>query len=216
MVKDIENGVYCVIVVSPEQLMKPGGNFETLFKKPAFQSRILSVICDEAHCISAWGEFRQEYRKIGCLRYMLPRGTPFAIMSATLPPPVLADISDVLQIRREKLHSIRRSNDRSNVSLVVCKLKYAVNSFKDLAFLIPEGWKPGDRIDPFAVFFDNKAEAVKAAEYLKSRLPGPFQDRLAWFISDMTSVYKEDMVEGISQGRVWGLFGTDTFGMVSN
>jgi len=195
--------------------MKPGGKFEALFKKTQFRSQILSVIFDEAHCISAWGDFRREYKDLGRLRYMLPHGLPFAIVSATLPPRVLADVSDILQICTEKLYPIRRSNDRSNVSLIVRKMKYPANSFKDLAFLVPEGWKPGDKIDSFAVFFDNKTEAVRATAFLKSRVPKAHQDCFAWFISDMTSVYKEDMVDKVTGGEVWGLFGTDAFGMVS-
>jgi len=77
--QDIEDGKYRVIVASPEQVMKPGGGFEKLFKQPRFRSQIMSVIFDEAHCISAWGEFRPEYKEVGRLRYMLPDNVPDAI-----------------------------------------------------------------------------------------------------------------------------------------
>lgn len=214
--QDIEDGKYRVIVASPEQVMKPGGGFEKLFKQPRFRSQIMSVIFDEAHCISAWGEFRPEYKEVGRLRYMLPDNVPFAIASATLPSIVLSDIMDTLQMRSNNLHKIQRSNDRPNVNLVVRQLKYAASSFKDLSFLIPEGWKLGDpQPKPFVIFFDNKGDAVQSIKYLRRRLPREYRTKIKWFLSDMTTMYKEDAVDKLRSGDVWGICATDAFGMVN-
>ncbi|KAG9315563.1 hypothetical protein JVU11DRAFT_3193 [Chiua virens] len=46
---DVENFQYQVIIVSPEQLMKPNGEFEKQLKKSLFASWIISIIIDEAH-----------------------------------------------------------------------------------------------------------------------------------------------------------------------
>lgn len=196
--------------------MKPNGGFEALFKKTRFRTRIISIIFDEAHCISAWGEFRPEYKEVGRLRHMLPDDIPFAIASATLPPAVLSDVKDILQIREKNLCKIKRSNDRPNVNLVIRQLKHAANSYKDLAFLIPEGWKKGDaRPQPFVVFFDNKGEAVQAIKYLRRRLPPEFRKKIKWFLSDMSTTFKEDMSAKLRSGEAWGICATDAFGMVS-
>jgi len=48
---------YQVIVVSPEQIMKPDQEFERLLKNPLFVSQIISIVIDEAHCLTDWGEF---------------------------------------------------------------------------------------------------------------------------------------------------------------
>ncbi|KIJ10663.1 hypothetical protein PAXINDRAFT_85716, partial [Paxillus involutus ATCC 200175] len=55
---------YRTIIVSPEQLMKPRGEFEKLLRKPEFASHIVGFVFDEAHCITSWGEFRPEYREL--------------------------------------------------------------------------------------------------------------------------------------------------------
>ena len=53
--QDVEYGTYCVVISSPpEQLMKEGGGFERLFRKPHFTSRLIAVIVDETHCLKPW------------------------------------------------------------------------------------------------------------------------------------------------------------------
>jgi len=113
-------------------------------------------------------------------------------------------------MRSNNLHKIQRSNDRPNVNLVVRQLKYAASSFKDLSFLIPEGWKLGDpQPKPFVIFFDNKGDAVQSIKYLRRRLPREYRTKIKWFLSDMTTMYKEDAVDKLRSGDVWGICATD-------
>ncbi|KAF9648221.1 hypothetical protein BDM02DRAFT_3073089, partial [Thelephora ganbajun] len=60
----------------------------------------------------------------------------FAIVSATLPATVLPDVTSRLGVSREDLHAIRLLNDRSNIALVVRKMKYPANTYMDLDFLV--------------------------------------------------------------------------------
>ncbi|OCH92647.1 P-loop containing nucleoside triphosphate hydrolase protein, partial [Obba rivulosa] len=92
---EIEEGKHRVILVNPEELMKDGGRFEQLWKKPQFTSRIISVVWDEAHCISSWSSFRPEYKETHRLRYMLPHAR-FLVASATLADPVKTDVMRIL------------------------------------------------------------------------------------------------------------------------
>ncbi|KAG1766132.1 hypothetical protein EV702DRAFT_1272018, partial [Suillus placidus] len=62
--RDIEDMKYRAVIVSPEQLMKPGGEFEKLLRKPLFAQQIIGIIFDEAHCIATWGDFRPEYKEL--------------------------------------------------------------------------------------------------------------------------------------------------------
>ncbi|KAG2344204.1 hypothetical protein BDR05DRAFT_882778 [Suillus weaverae] len=45
---------YQAVPVSPEQIMKLNGEFERLLKEDLFSSQIISIIIDEAHCLTNW------------------------------------------------------------------------------------------------------------------------------------------------------------------
>ncbi|KAG0707157.1 P-loop containing nucleoside triphosphate hydrolase protein [Suillus ampliporus] len=58
---------YRAIAISPEQIMKPNGSFEKLLKNVLFVSQLISIVIDEAHCLTDWGEFHPEYKELGQL-----------------------------------------------------------------------------------------------------------------------------------------------------
>ena len=215
------------MITSPEQLMKHGGGFDRLLRKTHFTSRIIAIIVDEAHCVKLWGSFRPQYRELGRLRHLLPDTVLIAIVSATLPATLRPDVVSVLGITGKDLHTIQLSNDRSNVSLVVRKMKYPANSYKDLYFLVqdtrsdstdesdaPDGPRVPQHREKFVVFFDNKNDAVAASDYLRSQLPLDQRQRIIWFMSDMSREFKDKGVEDLAAGRLWGICSTDSFGMV--
>ncbi|KAI0258778.1 P-loop containing nucleoside triphosphate hydrolase protein, partial [Gloeopeniophorella convolvens] len=208
--RDIAEGMYQVIVVNPEILMQEKGGFERLWKDPSFTSQVISIIFDEAHCISTWGDFRPEYRQVGRLRYLLPRCIPFYIVSATLPDVILADIVETLHIDRGRAAFIRLSNDHPNVCLAVRKMEFANASFEDLAFLIKPGWRQGDDPPPkFLIFFNRISESVAAARMLQCRLPLGYRKHIRWFNADMSPQFREDEVAAFRDGSTWGLCCTD-------
>jgi len=225
--QDIEHGVYRVIISSPEQLMKEKGGFEKLFRKQHFTSNLIAVIIDEAHCVKLWGSFRKQFQELGRLRHLLPDRARFAIVSATLPATVLPDVMSRLGVSRKDLHTIQLSNDRPNIALVVRKMKYAANTYMDLDFLVRDtnsdspadtdsldGSPPPWHREKFVIFFDDKNEAIAAGDYLRSRLPIDQRQRIIWFMSDMSREFKDDGVEALATGEIWGICSTDSFGMV--
>ena len=207
--------------------MKEGGGFERLFRKPHFTARVIAIIVDEAHCISLWGSFRKEYRELRRLRHSLPGSVHFAIVSATLPATILPDVMSRLGVSQDNLHAVQLSNGRSNVALVVRKMKYPANSYMDLDFLVQNSSdSPVDVNSPcgpqlpwhhekFVIFFDDKNEATAAGRYLRSRLPLDQHHRIIWFMSEMSREFKDNGVEGLASGKIWGICATDSFGMVS-
>jgi superfamily II DNA helicase RecQ len=188
---------------------------ETLWRKPKVTGRLLNFIFDEGHCISHWGKFREEYRHVGLLRYLIPETIPFYAASATFPPSVLRDVSEVLHLRTGKTDRIIRSNDRPEIGLMARGLVFPAKGFRDLAFLIPDDFKEGDPRPPkFLIFFDNTKEAERATRYLRRRLPLSLQENIKYFHSTMTPHYREDELDALRDSRTWGLCATDAFGMV--
>ncbi|KZT63657.1 P-loop containing nucleoside triphosphate hydrolase protein, partial [Daedalea quercina L-15889] len=94
---DIGEGRYRAIIANPEELMKDGGGFEKLWKKEAFTSRIISIVWDEAHCISTWSSFCTDYKNAYRIRYLLPK-TPFFLASATFNDHVKEDVFKTLHM----------------------------------------------------------------------------------------------------------------------
>jgi superfamily II DNA helicase RecQ len=202
-------------VISPEQIMKPDGEFERLLKNQLFMARVVSVVIDEAHCLTEWGEFRPEYRELGRLRYILPPSTPLLIASATFTKHALGDVTRLLHMHHDKTITVHCSSDRPNIEIGIRKIKYAMSSFADLAFLIPDGIKVGDPPPPkFLVFFDDIPNSIAAVHMMRRRLPRELQDKIKWFNSDMSAEYKDETLDDFVKGLTWGLFTTTSFGMV--
>jgi ATP-dependent DNA helicase RecQ len=195
--------------------MKPNWGFADLWKNHLFRSKLLNIIFDEGHCVSKWAGFRQDYKQVERLRYLIPSNVRYYVVSATFPAPVLRDVMDGLQIRHKNLHSVHRSNNRPNIALTVREMVHPANSFLDLAFLVPDNPPPDWRPPKFLIFFDDIADSVRAARFLKSRLPLHLRERIQWFNSEMSPEFREQSCEDLKEGRMWGLFCTDSFGMVS-
>lgn len=187
-----------------------------LLQTPVFVSKLLNIVFDEGHCISTWKKFRSAYERVGMLRYLLP-GVPFYVASATLPPEVLSDVLDTLNLRRHQTKFIMHSNDRPDVYLTVREMKHAVSRFEDLAFLIPDGWRESDGPPPkFLVFFDSIQDTEAAVRYLRTRLPEKYAKKIRYFHATMTGEYRDEELEAYrDDDGTWGMAVTDAFGMVS-
>ena len=189
---------------------------QDLWKKPKVTRRLLNFIFDEGQCISQWGSFRNEYLHLGLLRYLIPEAVPFYVPSATLPPVVISDINEILHLRADFTERIMCSNDRPEIALVIRGLTFPANSFRDLAFIIPDGFQDGDPPPKkFLIFFNSKKEAEDASLYLQSRLPKALRMKIKWFHAVNTPEYREEEVELLKKDETWGYCCTDSFGMVS-
>ncbi|KAI6125679.1 hypothetical protein EDD16DRAFT_1474131, partial [Pisolithus croceorrhizus] len=213
----IEALEYWVIIISPEQIMKPGGMFEALLKKKDFVTHIMGIIFDRAHCITTWGAFWPEYKELGRLRFILPLWVPYMITSAMLTPETLTDITQTLGLQGKEDHvNIQVHTDWPNIRICVCKIKHPLTSYADLAFLVPKDWTAGDPAPPkFLVFFDDIQDAITTTKTLQRHLPHDVHHKIKWFNSDMTAMYKEAEVTHLHAGDTWGLCTMESFGMVS-
>ncbi|KAJ8503631.1 hypothetical protein ONZ45_g10688 [Pleurotus djamor] len=208
---DVRNCRYRVVVINPELIMSNSAT--TLWSSQNFTSNLLTIIFDEAHCMSQWGTFRKEYREVGRLRYAVPKDIPLYVVSATLPEAVLSDISRILQLKADETTYIMRSNDRQEVSLAVVALKNPANSFEDLSCLIPGGPESTTPPPKFIVYFDSQKETEEAAKFLVKLLPPGQEKRIAYCHATLTSEFREDLRKKFQAGEVWGVVATDAFGL---
>ncbi|KAJ7872218.1 hypothetical protein B0H13DRAFT_2349570 [Mycena leptocephala] len=168
----IAEGRHRAIVTNIETMMKPG---------------VISIVWDEAQCVSRWGTFRPEYKNTGSLRHLLPKDIPFYITLATLPPDVLQDVMATLGMTESKTEIFTRSNDRSNIHPTVRKMKYPINSFKDRRFLTPPDWDGTTPLpSKFVIFFDTITKSIAAAQNLRGLVPLQFREKIKWFNSEMS------------------------------
>ncbi|OSD06943.1 P-loop containing nucleoside triphosphate hydrolase protein [Trametes coccinea BRFM310] len=166
MVQELLAGMYQIILISPEMLQS-ASFVNRVLRKPAFAKRVLSVVVDEAHCVSHWGaSFRKKYASLGVIRAFLPRGTPVIAMTATLTARVRRDLHCVLHFPKHGSRFINIGNDRPNVTIVVRACQHAQNTYADLEFIIPADVRSAADIPKTYVYVDNIAVGNEIIDYL--------------------------------------------------
>ena len=203
-----------MIIASPESIAKP--EFKEMCYSPLLRPRLFSVIFDEGHCISQWGDsFRAAYTKSGDISWLLPPRTIFYVTSATMPEEVLLDVLWKLHLTIEQVTFIIRSNDRPNVFLEVRKMVPPQNSYRDLRFVLPEQLN-GSCVAPkrFLIFFNSRDEAEDSVKYFLTLLPRQHMQKIIWLHAGMTNKFCEESVKRLKKGEIWGICCTDAVGMV--
>ncbi|KAI5900596.1 P-loop containing nucleoside triphosphate hydrolase protein [Schizophyllum commune H4-8] len=164
-------GDYRVVLASPELALSP--DFQrTVLMSPTFRNNIMQLVIDEAHAISEWGtdDFRPDYRRLGTLRGLLPKGTPIVCTSATLPTEVLDDICATLNLPPD-CDRILFSNSKPNITLSVHQLQHPDSSFADLVTLIPDNATCAEDIPMTLIYASSRLEVEDMQDFLRRHLP---------------------------------------------
>lgn len=203
-------------MISPELILSKRF-IKSVLRNPEMTPRLLSIVIDEAHVVSHWGSgFRKKYGSLGILRAIIPKGTPFVAMSATLSRLVRLDVLEKLQFEKGGFVDLDVGNDRHNVSLVVCAIHNPMNTYSDLDFLIPVGAKDPSEVKKAYVYADQINAASDIEERLYSISPDNF--RCAGIIRPYSAAYTSEYREGVmtlfKAGIVRILVCTDAAGMV--
>lgn len=197
-----------------------------VLRNPVFTRRVLSMVVDEAHCISHWGaDFRKKYGTLGTLRAFLPRGTPVIAMTATLTGRARRDIHSKLQLRGSSF--INHGNDRPNVSLVVRACEHSLESYEDLAFVLPATITKLEDVDKTWIYVDNITTGSEIIDYLTNRLrqlcpaaasPGvSCPERIVRpYNAVMSLQYRQAAMDAFRRGEIRIMVCTDAAGMVRN
>lgn len=118
--KNVENGLYSMILASPEMVLEPQSWFWSSTKRArssAFCQRLACIAVDEAHLIWGWREFRKEYNNIGRIRAIFP-SVPIMALSATLTSNNLEYIRKSLDLQ-SPVQLCKRPLDRPNITYTV-------------------------------------------------------------------------------------------------
>ncbi|KZT67037.1 P-loop containing nucleoside triphosphate hydrolase protein [Daedalea quercina L-15889] len=79
-----------VLLMGPEMALEHP-HFSQLLRCPELTKDVATIVIDEAHCVSQWGDnLRKKFGNLKQLRALVPDSVPFHAVSATLPPPVFS------------------------------------------------------------------------------------------------------------------------------
>ena len=213
-------------MISPEMLQSREF-IQHVLQNPRFNQRVLSLVIDEAHCISIWGaQFRKKYATLGVVRAFLPRNTPAIAMSATLTHKVRRDIH--LRLRFPKFGSryLNIGNDRSNVSYVVRACEDSLNTYVDIdKTVLPEVVTVAEDIPKAYVYVNNIDEGNEIIDHL-SKVLATRRDKdgtpttvqrgvIRPFNAHLSHEYRTEAMAQFRAGNIRILVCTDAAGMVS-
>lgn len=201
---------------------------DRVLRNSGFTQRVISLVVDEAHCISHWGaDFRKMYGTLGDLRAFLARGTPVVALSATLTPRVRRDIHTKLRFVKSDSRLVDLGNDRPNVSLVVRACQNPMNTYSDLDFAIPEKIKAAEELPKSWIYTESIDIGDEIVEYLfhllEARLCGASQsgpvvvDRgvIRPFNARMSPECRREAMDAFSLGIIRIMICTEAAGLVS-
>lgn len=215
MAKAILRSDYRIILISPEMLQSTMFK-ERVLKDPLFSQNILSVVLDEAHCLSHWGaDFRKHYNSLGTIRGFLPPKTPIIAVTATLTARIRRDLQSKLHFETMGTKYINVGNDRPNVSIVVRACEHAQNTLRDLDFIIPSQVDNPQDIPKTYVYVERIETGNEIIEHLEA-LIAQRNPSLATcglirpFNATMSADYRKSAMQAFRQNSPLSTDGTDT------
>ena len=119
--QDIDNGIFDVILASPEILLRDGSHFFLVTvrnQKNSFCRRLRLLAINEVHLMWGWREFRKEYLNFGAIRSHFPK-VPIVALTATLAPNVAEYIFRHFDMRKAETCLYKLSIHRPNITQMV-------------------------------------------------------------------------------------------------
>ncbi|KAL0566273.1 hypothetical protein V5O48_015743 [Marasmius crinis-equi] len=135
-------------------------------------------------------------------------------MSATLPACVRRDVLSRLQFGDNYAY-INVGNDHSNVSLAVRAMQHPRSSFKDLNFIVPNGFAEASQIPKTFLYADNVVRGVDLEDHLIELLSPHLRSSgiIRTYSAAYTDQYRAKAIEQFREGVVRILICTNTAGM---
>jgi superfamily II DNA helicase RecQ len=201
---------YRILLTSPEMCFE-NIEFSKLLRDPSWSKYMMFVVIDEAHCIAQWGQgFRKMYSSLNKLRSYVPAGTPLLITSATLPPSVLSEIRNTLEVRDGQSLDLNLGNDRSNIMPIIWPMKGAREDLSSLDFVVT-----GSEVIPRTIIYVNKKDlARKVCEHLRKLVIPEMRSQIDFIHSGRSPGPQKAVLKRFQEGEVNVLCATEVVGMV--
>lgn len=192
--------------------------FSKLLRSGDFTQKVCTIVIDEAHCVSQWGEsFRKKYSELGKLRSYVPDSVPFLVTSATLPPIVLDEVLQKLCFSMKRTFFVNLGNERLNITPVVCRLRGAARDLDALNFAIDEARCTQEQdLQRTVIFFNSRDLTYKAYKHLQGLLPPDKRSRITFLHSGRTNRARTKVLQDFRDGKMDILCATEAAGMVCN
>jgi superfamily II DNA helicase RecQ len=141
----------------------------TVSEDNVFNKNLCVIAMDEAHTIWGYRRFRKQFKHVGKLRTLFPN-VPFAALSATFPPHIVAYVRRVCNMKLPT-NIITVNGRRSNIDLLVME-QHSKSNFDQLLELIPSEDFAVEDIPQTLVFVDSVIPAIHIARALREKLSG--------------------------------------------
>lgn len=218
LMEEICTGDHNIILISPEMLQSRQF-VKGVLGNSVFTKRVLSLVVDEAHCVSHWGaDFRKKYGTLGNVRAFLPpKTTSVVAMSATFTPRVRRDVLSKLHFGDDYIN-LDLGNNRSNVSLVVRAMHRTQTTYGDLDFVIPRGVQTAADIPPTFIYADDTKFGTLIIDHLVELLPASLREDglIRPFNATHSHSYRKNAMDHFRHGSIRILVCTDAAGMGCN
>ena len=130
----VVNGHYQIVYISPE-LIIGRRLWRDMLLNEHYQKRLVALVIDEAHCVKKWGDnFRPEFKKIGELRSVIPKGVNMMALTATATVTSRLAIQRILGMKNPVV--VEGSPDKSNIYLTVKEHVSIETSFMPIVNLL--------------------------------------------------------------------------------
>ncbi len=136
-----------------------------------FSEKVVSIIVDEAHCVSEWGgDFRPIYAQVSKLRSFIPTTIPMLLTSATLPPETITDLQKRFEMDPKETFRLNLGNRRPNIHKSV-RFMDSAKDFKALHKLLPDPRKvkTSKDLEKTLIFTNDVLTTHKICRHLRQR-----------------------------------------------
>ncbi|KAI0717971.1 hypothetical protein C8Q72DRAFT_882505 [Fomitopsis betulina] len=122
------------------------------------------------------------------------------------------DIQSKLHFPKGESHFMNFGNDCPNVSIVVRAAEHALNSYKDLDFVLPPGISQADQIPETWIYVDNINTGTDIVDYLSNELEKRTRENpqaslptsvIRPFNATLSSEYRTAAMAAFREGTIW-------------